>query len=115
MPARDAAALVDIIEAYKLIRTFLEGIDREAFQRALLRQSAVARQIEIIGEAAKHISADFRADHPDIPWREMAGMRDILIHAYDQVDLDELWTAATVSVPQVAARLAPLVPPRPPD
>jgi uncharacterized protein with HEPN domain len=58
-------------------------------------QSAIIRQLEIIGEATKHLSAAFRGNHPDIPWQKMAGMRDILIHAYDAVDLDEVWNAAT--------------------
>jgi uncharacterized protein with HEPN domain len=72
-------------------------------------QSAVIRQLEIVGEATKRLSEPFRTNHPDIPWQKMAGMRDILIHAYDAVDLDEVWNASTRSIPQLIERLEPLV------
>lgn len=113
MQPRDAGSLVDILEAAKLLQSFLEGVDREAFETDLLRQSAVTRQIEIVGEAAKRLSGEFKERHPGVPWREMAGMRDILIHAYDHVDIDQLWTAATVSVPELIERIQKLVPPDP--
>jgi len=72
-------------------------------------QSAVIWQLEIIGEATKRLSIPFRDNHPDIPWQKMAGMRDILIHAYDAVDLDEVWNAANQSIPRLIEQLEPFV------
>ena len=62
-------------------------------------QDGVIRQIEIIGEATKNVSSDIRSSYPEIPWRDIAGMRDKLIHHYFGVNLDEVWLTATRDIP----------------
>lgn len=69
----------------------------------------MVRQIEIMGEATKRLSDEFRNRHPDIPWRQMAGMRDILIHAYDHVDIEEVWRTATDSIPPLIRQIEQLI------
>ena len=113
MAPRDAASIIDIVEAAKLVQSFMRGVDRAEFENDILRQSAVARQLEIIGEAGKRISDEFRHEHREIPWRDMAGMRDVLIHAYDHIDLDLLWTAATESIPALIELVEGLAPKEP--
>lgn len=66
---------------------------------------AVLNDFAVIGEAAKGVSSAMRASHAAIPWSDMAGMRDVVIHQYFGVDADIVWRAATVSVPRVAAQL----------
>jgi uncharacterized protein with HEPN domain len=82
---------------------------KAAFMQDLMRQSAVLRQLEVMGEAAKHVSPSFKAAYPHIPWRQITGMRDILIHAYNRVDLDIVWTATQVSIPQLIPQLEALI------
>ena len=104
MPSRDASYLLDILEAAKLIDEFVIGMDISDFYDDLKTQSAVIRQLEIIGEATKRLSPELRKTYPDIPWRRMAGMRDILIHAYDHVDAGAVWNAIQKSLPDVAVK-----------
>ena len=72
-------------------------------------QRAFIRSIEIIGEATKHLSQQFRESHPQIDWRSMAGMRDRLIHGYFGVDLDLVWEVVAVRVPELRSQLSALL------
>ena len=111
MKSRDLNSVIDILIAARLIGQFIEGIDKEIFESDLMRQSAVIRQLEIIGEATKRLSQDFRAVYPQIPWRQMAGMRDILIHNYDDIELNEVWNVATISIPELIEQIEDILPP----
>ena len=70
-------------------------------------------QILVLGEAAKRLSSEFRASHPEVPWSNIAGMRDKLIHAYEAVDYDEVWSTATRDIPELLEWVRPLLPPEP--
>ena len=103
--SRDAVTVDDILAAASRIGRFVAGIDRESFVNDEKTRSAVLHELLVIGEACKRLSEAFRAANPEIPWRAMSGMRDKLIHAYDAVDLEEVWRTATVDVPSIAAKL----------
>jgi uncharacterized protein with HEPN domain len=75
------------------------NITYEEFLETRLIQDGVVRQLEIIGEATKNLSSDTTEQYPQIPWKEIAGMRDKLIHAYFGVDLDEVWNTAKKDIP----------------
>lgn len=109
----DIDYVADIVNAVRRISAYVRDVDREAFNERAIVQDAVIRQLLIIGEATKHLTAEYRADHPQVPWREMAAMRDILVHSYNRVDVDEVWQAATADVANLAERLEALLPPPP--
>jgi len=109
MLLRDLTSLQDIVAAIELVAKFTQGVDHDNFDESLLIQSAVVRQIEIIGEATKRLSEEFRQKYTDIPWRQMAGMRDILIHAYDSIDPDEVWNVATRDLPRICTQIKAII------
>jgi len=107
---RDDATLLDILKAARLVVEFKGNLAKKAFLRDAKTQSAILHQLLVIGEAVKRLSEDFRAGHPEIPWLRIAGMRDKLIHAYDAVDLDEVWKTITKDIAPLISFLDPLVP-----
>ena len=96
---RDSAFLKDIFIAAKEAVSFIKGISENQFQKDSLRKSALIRQLEIIGEAANRISEEFKEKHSQIPWAEMMGMRNRLIHGYDDIDLTIVWRVVYKELP----------------
>ena len=91
--------LKDILESIYNIELFSKGLTLEKLSKSKLKQSAIVRQIEIIGEAAKNIPNSFRNDHQSIPWKDIAGMRDVIIHGYFKVDLNAVWKVIKEDLP----------------
>ena len=107
---RDDSALLDIARAARLAVEFVAGMDRAAFVKDKKTQSAVLHQLLVTGEAVKRLSPEFRATHPHTPWTLIAGMRDKLIHAYDEVDLEEVFKTLEQDIPDLLKRIQPLLP-----
>ena len=103
--SRDPEYLVDIVSSAKLILTYVEGVRRDQFIQDTRLQDSVIRRIEIIGEAVRRLSPEFRERHPEIPWMAMTGMRNRMIHGYDDIDMNIVWDTTQGSIP----RLLPIV------
>jgi uncharacterized protein with HEPN domain len=108
---RDDAYLLDILIAARRARRFLKDLAWEEFAHSELHQDAVMRPLAIIGEAARQISQETRDAHPELPWPQMAGMRNRLIHEYFRVDLATVWETVKNDLPPLIAVLEHLVPP----
>ncbi len=107
---RDKATLLDIANAAHLVLEFIQDLEKDAFIDDLKTRSAVLYQLIVIGEAVKRLSIEFRAQHSEILWSLIAGMRDHLIHGYDVVDWDEVWRTAKRDVPDLMTKIKPLLP-----
>lgn len=99
---RDARLFIeDILESIRYIEDFTKNLNRKKFSKDKLRQSAVIRQLEIIGEAVKNIPSSFREKYPKIPWKDIAGFRDILSHVYFGVSIDRVWKIIERDLPHL--------------
>lgn len=112
---RDAGYLWDMLQGAHRLQEFTVGLSYEAYQESVLLQSAVERQLEILGEAARQMSEAFRQAHPEIPWSDIIGQRNVIAHQYKKVQQERLWSVVTSEIPRLIAQLEPLIPPLPPD
>ena len=107
---RDDAYLLDILIAARKALKFVEGIDRNQFDDNEIVQNAVMRPLEIIGEASAKISKELRKAHSEIPWREMVGLRNRLVHEYFRIDFEAVWDTIHKDLPKLIEIIEPLVP-----
>lgn len=101
--------LQDILESIGHIQRFLEGVSEDKFYKNVEKQDAVLRRLEIIGEAVKHLPDEIREDHSDVPWRQITGMRDIIIHEYFGITLEMIWVVATEDILDLKTKVEEII------
>ena len=101
--------LTDIIAAADEIAVFVENLSKEMFIADVRTRSATLYQLVVIGEAADQISAELRDRHPEAPWSELRGLRNVATHAYHNLDWDIVWTAVTLEIPELRKRIASIL------
>jgi uncharacterized protein with HEPN domain len=109
----DMSYLWDMLDAAKAIRQFIAGKTFEDYTSDRMLRGAVERHIEIIGEAARNVSADFRDKHPDIPWSKIIAQRHVLAHEYGEIKHERIWAVATVHLAELVDKVRPLLPETP--
>jgi uncharacterized protein with HEPN domain len=102
--------LAHILECIQKVERFTKEGRSRFFEDAMV-QDAVLRNFEVIGEAAKRLDDAYRAAHPQIPWRALGGLRDVLIHQYESVDLERVWAIVEGELPGLREAIAALLPP----
>ena len=105
---KNKSYIQDILNSCNKCLAFTKGMSFEDFEKDDKTISAVQHQILIIGEATKRLSIEFRNKHIHIPWKAMAGMRDILIHSYENADLEEIWKTIQIVMPDLISKLSVL-------
>ncbi|ACK71876.1 protein of unknown function DUF86 [Gloeothece citriformis PCC 7424] len=106
---RDRASIIDLVNAAQKIKRFSVGLDRLTLLEDEQKQSAILYQIIVIGEAVKRLSVEFRNQYPSIPWRDIAGMRDIVTHQYDRINIETLWDVIDKDLPELMVLIEPLL------
>ena len=111
---RDEAYLLDMLIAAREALEFSKNLSWEEFQQSSLHQHAIAKALENIGEAARKVSDEVKAAHPEIPWREIVALRHRIAHDYLHLDLVRIWQIVQEDVPVLIRLLEPLIPPEEP-
>lgn len=106
--SRDKSSLIDILNACESIGRFIQSKTKDDFYNDEMVQEAVIRKIEIIGEASNRISDELKNKFPDLPWRKMRDMRNILIHMYDELEI--IWDTAKKDIPRLKDQIETIMP-----
>ena len=106
---RDAAYLWDMLDAAQMVEQLSSGFDFTQYSNDRRTQLAVERSLEIIGEAANRVSTSFRNAHPEIPWRQIIGQRNVLIHEYGEIKQERIWKVVRENIPLLIEQLKPFV------
>lgn len=101
--------LMDILDSIEKIENFVEGFDFEEFSKDQKTIYAVLRALEIIGEATKNLPNSLKVEHPEVPWRNMAGFRDKVVHGYFGVDLEVVWDTVVDDAPSLKPLIAKIL------
>ena len=101
--------LDDILQAIQKIEKYTKGLSADKLKKEDLVVDGIVRNLEIIGEAAKNMPQDIKKDHPDIEWKKIAGLRDILAHEYFAIDLEILWDIVKNKLPELKAKITILL------
>ena len=112
---RDPANLWDMLQAAERIQEFLKNRTFDNFMTDNMLRAAVDRNLEIVGEAARRLSEEFKQEHPEIPWRQIIAQRNVLIHEYNDIDYKEIWQVVSFHLPRLIEQIRPLIPPLPPE
>ncbi len=107
---RDLAYLWDIVNAGYEIISFVKGLDINSFASDKKTRYAVERQITVIGEAARRISAEFKEANLEIPWSGIVSQRNVIVHEYGEIKTAKIWTIAKEKIPQLVNQLEPFIP-----
>lgn len=107
---RDVARLWDMLRYARKVQTLTHGATFEDYQRDEKLRLAVERAIEIVGEASRGITDEYKAAHPGVPWKPIAAQRHIIAHEYGELADDRIWRVATQHIPALITLLEPLVP-----
>lgn len=109
---RDEALALDMLIAARKARVYLGETSIGDLEGDTLLQDAIVRQLGILGEAAARISDEYRATYPNVPWRDIVGMRNRLVHDYWDTDVSKVWRTVTNDLPGLIDTLAALIPPK---
>jgi uncharacterized protein with HEPN domain len=112
---RDAAYLLDILQSAEKVKRYAAGKTLEMFLEDDLLRDAIERNLEIIGEACRRISDQFKQEHAEIPWRQIIAQRNVLIHEYNNIQGEEIWDVVTFHIPKLILNIRSLIPPLPPE